>query len=299
MRQSRYDVAPERARLTIDDHDEDHDDEPATSAGRNGTSTAGKEKDNGLRRFPGCGGGILDDITRRARYCGLDYSNGAIYGSKTLSAALFMLFATMFSTVALGALIESATKKRIGLSEYLIMNSLAGVTHALLGAQPLLVLRPTGPITAITMKLSDTADFFGLDFYEYLSATGLCVATLMVVVAMTEFSRHISTLTAFTHEIFACFVCSIYVVDGVSEILLAFNGTTMEEFGMWLFTANLALVTFGVSAWLHTARGWRILPETVLAKPPLRVAVVAHRLPTNYPRPPPPRRCARSSSTMT
>ena len=134
MRQSRYDVAPERARLTIDDHDEDHDDEPASSAGRNGTSTAGKEKDNGLRRFPGCGGGILDDITRRARYCGLDYSNGAIYGSKTLSAALFMLFATMFSTVALGALIESATKKRIGLSEYLIMNSLAGVTHALLGA---------------------------------------------------------------------------------------------------------------------------------------------------------------------
>ena len=32
------------------------------------------------------------------------------------------------------------------------MNSLAGVAHSLPGCQPLLVLRPTGPITAITIK---------------------------------------------------------------------------------------------------------------------------------------------------
>ena len=50
------------------------------------------------------------------------------------------------------------------------MNSLAGMAHALLGTQPLLVLRPTGPITAILQKLSALSDSFGLDFYCYLAA---------------------------------------------------------------------------------------------------------------------------------
>ena len=45
--------------------------------------------------------------------------------------------------------------------------------HAVFGAQPLLVLRPTGPITAITIKLSDIADHLGLDFFQYLCATGI------------------------------------------------------------------------------------------------------------------------------
>ena len=52
--------------------------------------------------------------------------------------------------------------RRIGLSEYLLANSVFGMLHAVFGAQPLLVLRPTGPITAITIKLSDIADRLGL-----------------------------------------------------------------------------------------------------------------------------------------
>ena len=38
------------------------------------------------------------------------------------------------------------------------MNSLAGMAHAVLGGQPLLVLRPTGPITLIVTILSNVAD---------------------------------------------------------------------------------------------------------------------------------------------
>ena len=225
---------------------------------------------NGLRRFPGCCGGVLDDCSRRARYAGADYLNGLRYGSKTLSASLFMMFATLFSTVALGALVENATHKRIGLSEYLLANSLAGMAHALLGVQPLLVLRPTGPITAITIKLSAAADHFELDFFALLAATGACVGVLMSVIAATELSRHIAHLTPFTHEIFACFVCSIYIVDGVSELMHARatgpDGVeSLEDFGLWLLTVCLALMTFSASAALHHARSWTILPAQLRA----------------------------------
>ena len=41
---------------------------------------------------------ILDDITRRASVLRIALLEWRHYGSKTLSAALFMLFATMFST---------------------------------------------------------------------------------------------------------------------------------------------------------------------------------------------------------
>ena len=83
----------------------------------------------GLQRFPGVFGGVADDFRRRSHFCLPDYANGLIYWSKTLSAGLFILFATLFSTIALGALVEKETDQRIGLSEYLLMNSIAGVAH--------------------------------------------------------------------------------------------------------------------------------------------------------------------------
>ena len=41
----------------------------------------------------------------------------------------------------------------LGVTEFLLMNSIAGMVHALAGCQPLLVLRPTGPITAFISLL--------------------------------------------------------------------------------------------------------------------------------------------------
>ena len=83
--------------------------------------------------------------------------------------------------------------------------------QSLLGCQPLLVLRPTGPITAITIKLSTIADTLHLDFNQYLAATGVCIGLLMAVCACLELSRHIRRITPFTHEIFAIFVRSLYL----------------------------------------------------------------------------------------
>lgn len=169
--------------------------------------------------FSGLCDGVADEAAERRTWCVADYMTAVRHPSKTLAAALFMFFATLFSTVALGSLAERRTANRMGLTEYLFMNAVAGVVHALAGAQPLLVLRPTGPITAITVKLADAADAFGFDFHQFAAATGLWVGLLMALVAATATSKHIRRLTPFTHDIFACFVCSIYLHDGVSDIV--------------------------------------------------------------------------------
>lgn len=112
---------------------------------------------------------------------------------------------------------------------------------------------------------------------QYLCATGVCISLLMVAVAATELSRHIARLTAFTHEIFACFVCSIYVVDGVRGVLGRFGGRP-AQFGEALFATNLSLLTFGASAWLSSALRWRVLSvglRTFLADYAVTFAVVA------------------------
>ena len=167
-------------------------------------------------------GSVKEEFAARSQHCASDYSTAFVWFSKSLSASLFMFFATLFSTVALGAHLQLATNNRIGLSEYLVMNSVAGVLHSLLGTQPLLIIRPTGPITAILTKLCALADSLSVDIYQLLAATGICVSVLMCVIAFSGFSKHIQRFTPFTYEIFACFVCSIYLHDGISDVLARF-----------------------------------------------------------------------------
>eukprot|EP01052_Picozoa_sp_SAG31_P005804 SAG31_NODE_260_length_18915_cov_3.432823_7_plen_647_part_00 len=206
-------------------------------------------------------GGVVDDYRRRFPHYFKDIREG--FHPKTLSAALFMFFATFFSTASLGALIQKITNKRIGLEEYLIMNSIAGMTHALFGCQPLLVLRPTGPITLICTMICKYADFFGFDFYEYLGATGFFVGLYMALVAGTEFCMLIKYLTRFTHDIFAFFVCSIYIHDGVSAVMDGFDDKTEVLFGETLFSTLLAILVFVISMWLNFAITWKAFNDTI------------------------------------
>lgn len=223
--------------------------------------------------------GMKEEVARRLRYCEADYGTAWRYASKTISAALFMFFATLFSTVALGAHLQQSTHGRIGLAEYLTMNSIAGFAHSVLGVQPLLVLRPTGPITAILGKLSTLADTQELDFFALLAATGACVGLNMLAIAWFRLSRHARRCTPFTLEIFTCFVCSIYVHDGASDVYRRFNkDASVEGFAVSLLDANLAILTFALAVKLAGARAWSYLHPAArgwIADYAVTIAVIA------------------------
>ena len=205
--------------------------------------------EEGLTRIGCMGGGLLDDYRRRLPQYGSDIVDGIHL--KTVSSALFMFFATFFSTVALGVIVQDNTDKRIGTEEYLIMNSIAGMLHALFGCQPMLVLRPTGPITAIITTLYKLSKTFSVDFFQYLAFTGLFVGIYMIIVAMFEMCRYIGHLTRYTHEIFAFFVCSIYIHDGVADVVKNFHIKTSDDVKKSLYLLVLSLITFVVSMVLN------------------------------------------------
>jgi len=171
----------------------------------------------GLKRFPGVFGGIVDDFQRRYADYWTDVEQG--WTQKTLSAALQMYLATFCSTIALASSIQRRTNSQIGFSEYLLMNGIAGMVHAAFGCQPLLILRPTGPITLMLVQIYALAATAGVEFLPLVAWTGIGISFWMTVIAATEFSRHIAMLTTFAHDAFACFVSSIYVVDGITGVI--------------------------------------------------------------------------------
>ena len=81
-----------------------------------------------------------------------------------------------------------------------------------------------------------------------------------------EVSRLIAKLTRFTHDIFAFFVCSIYIYDGVTSVTQRFadidthhSGVSQDEreFGKAVFATIIAVGTFTIALWLNGARHWK------------------------------------------
>ncbi len=190
--------------------------------------------DDGLARSKHFCGGVVRDFRRRFAHYRTDWTDGL--HPRTLSAGMFMFFATFFSTLALGEFIGSETEDHIGVTEYLLMNSVAGIVFSLVGAQPFVVLRPTGPITMLITQIYGVASGVGVDFFPFLATVGLWVGALMMLVAATELSRYVRHLTRFSHDIFACFVCTIYVYDGLKGLSRHFDPSSRPPRGghkMW------------------------------------------------------------------
>lgn len=171
-----------------------------------------------------------------------------------------MFFATFTSTLALAYHIQTDTSGAMGVTEYMVMNAVSGVIYAALGCQPYVVLRPTGPITMLITMLYSISQSIGFDFNSLLATTGLCVGLLMILVAGTELSRFIGHLTRFTCDVFAVFVCSVYIKDGVMGLSGRMSlGVTRGE----LVGVDLAIVVLVLALWLSTATSGRLFTAPV------------------------------------
>jgi len=198
----------------------------------------------GLKRFPGYFGGLIDDYERRLPHYLSDLTMA--WSRKTLSAALMMFLATFCSTVALGAAIERHTHHSIGTSEYLLMNGIAGIVYSIVGCQPMLILRPTGPITLILSQLFTLSIACEVDFFALVAWSGIGIGLWMFAITAIEFSRHVAMLSCFAHDVFAVFVSSIYVVDGVSGTIERFN-TPFASKAVFAFIITVFLIAVAAS----------------------------------------------------
>ena len=227
--------------------------------------------------------GIIDDFRRRAAHYRSDWTDG-LRNQRTLSAGLFMFFATFSSTVALGHVVSKKTDGAFGVCEYLLMNSFAGIFYSIVGCQPYVVLRPTGPITMLLSKLYAIAGAFGFEYFSFVATTGLWVGIYMAAISAFELCRYTRLLTRFTHDIFAFFVCSIYILDGVRGIFDRFaDYKSAADPG----NALLAMVMAVGARCRVLGSAWRA-PEPHMRRPAARTR--RPHLYTLPPLPPPPLR---------
>jgi hypothetical protein len=214
-------------------------------------------------------GGVVDDAKRRSRHCCADWADAFRTledASKTCSSALFMFMALFFVEVALAEACRDQTDGAVGVTEFMLLIALSGVVQSLVGAQPLVVLRPTGPIVLTTVSLFQLSGQLWPDeaddpparvqrFYQLASATGIFVAINMSLIAGFELSRFCDRLTQFTLEIFEVFVCSVLIYEASRSIIDSFGDTVSPPtgaegeytFGDALFSLVLTFVVFSLA----------------------------------------------------
>ena len=158
-------------------------------------------------------GGVADDYTRRAKHCRSDWlgpfaswQDARVNGS----AGVFYFVAMWFSVVSLAEVAREDTASAVGVKEFLLLTSAAGILQSVAGVQPLLVLRPTGPVVLMLVQLFElTKLFWPVDvavepvelqlqlvtqrFLQFTAVVGAFVGIFMSLIASFELSRWYAT----------------------------------------------------------------------------------------------------------
>ena len=108
-------------------------------------------------------GGVADDVRRRREHCRSDWAQPFASWQDVrvnLAAGVFYFVALWFCVVSLAEVAREDTESSVGVKEFLLLTSFAGVLQSLVGVQPLLVLRPTGPVVLIIVQLFELTKIF-------------------------------------------------------------------------------------------------------------------------------------------
>lgn len=187
-------------------------------------NTAAKgANDDGLVWSGKFAGGIRADVARRLSWYRSDWVDGIFGGTKIFTAGLYMFFACLAPGIAFGAYFDQHSGGKSGVVEYLVTQSVSGVIFAIISGQPLVILRPTGPITVFISQLYTISTSMGIPFLVAQAWTGIFVGTYMILIAVTDSCAAIRYCSRFTQDMFGFFVSVIFVFMGSSNILDKFG----------------------------------------------------------------------------
>jgi len=184
--------------------------------------------DDGLVRTGKLAGGMRNDIARRLPWYVSDWTDGFQAGKrlKVLTAALYMFCACLAPGIAFGAFFAQHSGNETGVVEYLITQGVCGCIFAIVSGQPLIMLRPTGPITVFLAQLYEISVRLELPFLTVMAWTGISVGTYMIIIAVMDGCALIRFCSRFTQDGFGCFVSIIFIALGVGNIIDKF---TLDE----------------------------------------------------------------------
>ncbi|OPJ88286.1 anion exchange protein 4 isoform B [Patagioenas fasciata monilis] len=162
-------------------------------------------------------GGLLQDIRRKARWYGSDFSDGL--HPQCLSAVLYIYLATVTNAITFGGMLGDATANMQGVLESFLGTAFAGFVFCLFSGQPLTILSSTGPVLVFERLLFSFSQDYGLDYLEFRLWIGLWVAFFGVVLVATEASHLVRYFTRFTEEGFCALISLIFIYDSLKKML--------------------------------------------------------------------------------
>ena len=202
-------------------------------------------------------GGIVEDIKRRSVVYASDWTDG-LRTMKTITATLYMYFGCLGPAIAFGGLAYEETNGKIGAMEFLLCQSFVGITWAILGGQPELVLRPAGPQTVFMIELYrlSTTKAFNVPFELAMAWTGIWTSLFMLTIACFDLCAIVvRSCTRFTQEIFMVFVSAIFIFEGCRGVGKYFD-SDKETYSrdVALFSLILASVTLQLGLFFGKVR---------------------------------------------
>ena len=120
------------------------------------------------------------------------------------------------------------------------------MAFAVLSGQPLIILRPTGPITLFTTSLYLMSQALGVDFLQLHAWVGIWVGVIMLLVALTDWCSLVKYCGRFTQDIFGAFVAVIFISMALTNIASAFESAARgaSTYDAAFLTLILAAMTF-------------------------------------------------------
>jgi hypothetical protein len=163
---------------------------------------------------------IADDFARRSAFYFKDFKDGLSF--KSLGSIFFLFFACLAQSVAFGGLLALFTQDHIGTIETIVSVGGAGIFYALFAGQALSLCAVTGPLVVLIGIFYQLALKYGIPFLPFYSCIGMWAGIILMVFSMLRGARLIRYFTRFTEEIFACIIASIFIFEGVKDILNRF-----------------------------------------------------------------------------
>ncbi|KAL1955186.1 hypothetical protein VTO42DRAFT_8951 [Malbranchea cinnamomea] len=159
---------------------------------------------------------MMNDIKRRAPYYLSDWKDAWDY--RVVPATVYMYFANILPALAFSLDMFEKTNMSYGVNEVLLASVLGAVVFSLFGAQPLVIVGVTGPITVFNYTVYDMIKDRNTDYLAFMGWIGIWSLILHWILAITNSCNALTYVTRFSCDIFGFYVAFIYLQKGIQVL---------------------------------------------------------------------------------
>lgn len=190
---------------------------------------------------------MKDDVVRRAKQYGSDWTDGFKNMGKVLPAVLFLYFSCLSPAVSFGTIASQITQGNIGIVEFLISAGGSGMLYALLCGQPMGFIAPTGLTLAFISGLFRFCTLNELPFFPVYSWVGLWTSFFFVMLGLGGSSQLIRFCTRFTDEVFNALLSVNFIYEAIASIKRSFEEADPSNLTVPFVSLAMALTTFSAT----------------------------------------------------